>query len=38
MYKYTGDFIGGKNDGYGVKEYNDGIVYEGNFKNNVYQG
>lgn len=32
---YTGDFHDGKADGYGVKKYADGSVYEGEWKHDM---
>lgn len=32
---YTGDFFEGKADGYGVKKYADGSIYEGDWKADI---
>jgi hypothetical protein len=36
--KYDGDWINGKMHGQGVLEYDDGVIYEGSFKDDKLQG
>jgi radial spoke head protein 1 len=35
---YEGQFVNGRKQGYGIYKYNNGLRYEGEYKNNVRQG